>query len=206
MAADCVQNDVVLHCKSISKSKFYALNSSSCRKTVYSECQASRRECNEWYTTSNSYKPVVCGTSFADVVKANLGQKGQGQARPLVGTQVESKSGEPLELFKEDAKMSYNAAHHANKKQTTSYGTTKSNSNVNKLPLDSSIVCTNKFKPLMGEDSMFDDFDMLDLDIQAGDTVTGDAGHIMSSAHDQNSQNWDKFDKALVKKGQSQSY
>ena len=46
---------------------------------------------------------------------------------------------------------------------------------------------------------MFDDFDMFDFDIQAGDTVTGDAGHSMSSVHDQSSQNWDKFVKALVK-------
>ena len=41
---------------------------------------------------------------------------------------------------------------------------------------------------------------MFDLDIQAGDTVAGDAGRSMSSVHDPNTRNWDKFDKALVKK------
>ena len=91
-----------------------------------------------------------------DVVKANLGLKGHGQARPLVDIQVASKSSEPLELFKKDAKLSYNAAHHANKKQARSYGTTKSNGNANKQYVDHPIVCTNRFKPLMGEDSKFD--------------------------------------------------
>ena len=58
------------------------------------------------------------------MVRANLGQKGHGQARPLVGTQVASKSGEPLELFKEDVKLSDSIAHHASKKKTRSYFTT----------------------------------------------------------------------------------
>ena len=44
----------------------------------------------EWFNASNSHKPVVAGKSFADVIRANLGQKGHGQATPLVGTQVAS--------------------------------------------------------------------------------------------------------------------
>ena len=52
--------------------------------------------------------------------------------RPLVGTQVESKSGELLELFQEDTKLSYDATHHANKsKSSSSYHTLKSNCNEN---------------------------------------------------------------------------
>ena len=70
-------------------------------------------EWTEWFNVSNSYKPVVSGKLFADVVRANLGQKGRGQATPLVGTQVASKPGEPLELFKESVKLSYNTPHHA---------------------------------------------------------------------------------------------
>ena len=70
-------------------------------KLYFTECQASRKEWTEWFNVSNSNKPVVSGKSFADVVRANSGQKGRGQATPLVGTQVASKPGEPLELFKE---------------------------------------------------------------------------------------------------------
>ena len=40
-------------------------------------------------------------------------------------------------------------------------------------------------------------FYMFDLDIQTGDTVVGDARHGLGSAHDQNTQNFDKFDKAF---------
>ena len=102
---------------------------------------------------SNSYKPVVSGKSFADVVRANFGQKGRGQARPLVGTQVASKPGEPLELFKEDVKLSHNIAHHAAKKKARSCHTTINSKD------DNSIVCINRFEPLMGEDLIIDDFD-----------------------------------------------
>ena len=96
-----------------------------CRKTVVTECQASRRNWTEWFNASNSYKPVVAGKSFADVVRANLCQKGRGQATPLVGTQVASKPGEPLELFKEGVKLSDNTPHHAHRKEIRSCKTTK---------------------------------------------------------------------------------
>ena len=78
----------------------------------------SRREWTGWSNVKNSYKPVV-SVLFADVIRDNLGHKGHGQARPLVGTQVVSKPGEPLALFKEDVKLSYNA-HHALKKKARS--------------------------------------------------------------------------------------
>ena len=51
------------------------------------------------------------------MVRANLDQKGHGQARPLLDTQVASKLGEPLQLFKEDVKLFHNIAHHASKKK-----------------------------------------------------------------------------------------
>ena len=86
-------------------------------KNVVTEYQASRREWMKWFNESNSFKPVVPGKSFADVVTANLGQKGHEQAAPLVGTQVASISGEPLELFKEDVKLSHNQPHHAVKQK-----------------------------------------------------------------------------------------
>ena len=98
---DCIQKDEV----DLKSTKFVyrqVYNSSFLRQTLRNECQASRGMWSEWYSTSNSYKPVVPGISFADVIKANLGQKGHGQARPLVGIQVASKSGESLELLKED--------------------------------------------------------------------------------------------------------
>ena len=71
---DCAQKDVIVHCKSKKIVDRYVVNGSFCTKTVYTECQASRKEWSEWYSSSNSYKPVVSGISFADVVRANLGQ------------------------------------------------------------------------------------------------------------------------------------
>ena len=59
------------------------------------------------------------------MVRANLGQKGRGQATPLVGTQFASKSAEPLELFKEGVKLSHNTPHHAPRKEIRSCKTTK---------------------------------------------------------------------------------
>ena len=47
---------------------------------------------------------------------------------------------------------------------------------------------------------MVDDFDMFNLDIQGSDAVAGDAGQSMGPVHDKHTQNWDKFDKTLVKK------
>ena len=85
------------------------------------------------------------GKSFADVVRANLGQKDRGQATPLVGTQVASKPGEPLELFKEGVKLSHNTPHHAPRKEIRSCKTTKNCSSEN------IIVCNNRFEPLMEE-------------------------------------------------------
>ena len=155
----------------------HVFNNSFYRKTVLTECQASRREWTERFNVSNSYKPVVSGKSFADVVRANLGQKGHGQARPLVGTQVASKPGEPLELFKEDVKLSYNIAHHACKKKARSYNITI---NTQK---DNSMVCMNRFEPLIGKDLLLDDLDMLECEIQAVDTVPGDTGQTLTLLH-----------------------
>ena len=100
-------------------------NSFCCRKTVVTECQASRNEWMEWFNASNSHKPVVACKSFADVVRTNLSQKGHGQATSLVGTQVASKSGEPLELFKEGVKLSHNMPHQPLKQKPRSCKTTK---------------------------------------------------------------------------------
>ena len=74
----------------------------------------------ECFNASNSHKPVVAGKSFADVVRVNSSQKGLGQATPLVGTQVASKPGEPLELFKESVKLSHNMPHQPLKQKTRS--------------------------------------------------------------------------------------
>ena len=43
-------------------------------------------------------------------------------------------------------------------------------------------------------------FDMLEYEIQAVDTVPGDTGQTVSSFHNENLQDCDKFDKALLKK------
>ena len=77
-----------------------------------------------------------------------------------MGTQVASKSGEPLELFKEDTKLSYDTAHHANQKYARSFCTTKSSNNEYNQTASSFIVCTNRFEPLMEEVSMSDDSDI----------------------------------------------
>ena len=169
-------------------------NSSFCRKTVVTECQASRSYWTEWFNASNSYNPVVAGKSFADAVRVNLGQKGREQATPLVGTQVASKPGEPLELFKEGVKLSHNTPHHAPRKEIRSCKTTKNG------PSENIIVCNNRFEPLMEENLFSDDFDMLECEIQAVDTVPGDTGQTVSSYDNENLQDCDKFDKALLKK------
>ena len=149
--------------------------------------EASRRDWTEWFNASNSCKPVVAGKSFADVVRANLGQKGRGQATPLVGTQVASKPGKPLELFKEDVKLSHNTPHHALRKEIRSCKTTKNG------PSENIIVCNNRFEHLM-EENLFSD------DLQAVHTVPGDTGQTVSSYHSENLQDCDKFDRALLKK------
>ena len=99
-----------------------------------------------------------------------------------MGTQVASKPGEPLELFKEDVKLSHEIAHHAFKKKARSHNTAINSQN------DNSIVCRNRFEPLMELDLLLDDFDMLESEIQAMDTVPGDTGQTL------------KFDKTLIKK------
>ena len=148
----------------------------------------------EWFNASNIYKPVVADKSFANVVRANLGQKGHGQAIPLVGTQVASKPGEPLELFKEGVKLSHNIPHQALKQKTRSCKTT------NNCPSENIIECNNRFEPLMEEGLFLDDFDMLECEIQAVDTALGDTGQTVSSYYNENLQDGDKFDKALLKK------
>ena len=126
------------------------------------------------------------------MVRANFGQKGCRQATPLVGTQVASKPGEPLELFKEGVKLSDNTPHHAHRKEIRSCKTTKNG------PSEHIIVCNNRFEPLMEENLFSDDFDMLECEIQAVGTVPGDTGQTVSSYHSENLQDCDKFDKALV--------
>ena len=122
---DCVQDNAVNFCKNKNFVDRFVFNSSFCRKTVLTDGQASRRQWTESFNASNSYKAVVAGKSFADVVRANLGQKGHGQATPLVGTQVASKPGEPLQLFKEGVNLSHNTPHHASGQKIRSYKTTK---------------------------------------------------------------------------------
>ena len=181
-------------CKNKKFSHRYVFNSSCCRKNVVTECRASTRDWIQWFNESNSYKPVVPGKSFADVVRANLGQKGQGQAAPLVGTQVASIQGEPLGLFKEDVQLSSNLSHHAknSKARGCKTSTTHQNQNV--------ITCSNRFEPLMEENLLLDEFDMYDHDIQAVDTISGDTGHSCSLPQNVNLQNYDNFDQALAKK------
>ena len=128
------------------------------------------------------------------MVRANLGQKGRGQATPLMGTQVASKPGEPLELFKEDVKLSYNTPHHAPRKDIRCCKTTEND------PSDNIIMCNNRFEPLMDENLFPDDFDMLECEIQAVHAVPGHTGQTGSSYHNENLQDCDKFDKALLKK------
>ena len=190
---DCVQDNAKIFCINQKFVERHVFNSSFCRKTVVTECQASRREWTEWFNTSNSYKPVVAGKSFADVVRANLGQKGHGQVTPLVGTQVASKLGEPLELFKEDVKLSHNTLHHAPRQEIRSCKTTKN------CPNENIIVCNNRFAPLMEENLFSDDFDMLECEIQAVDTAPANTGPTVSSFHNENLLDCDKFDKALLK-------
>ena len=128
-------------------------------------------------TLATAISLFFSGKSFADVVRANLGQKGHGQARPLVGTKVASKPGELLELFKEDVRLTHDIAHYAFKKKARSYNTSINSQN------DNSIVCRNRFQPLMGDDLLLDDFDMPECEIQALDTVSGDTGQTLSSLH-----------------------
>ena len=191
---DCVQNQGNKVCKNNKFAFRYVFNSSSCRKNVVTECQASRWEWMKWFNDSNSCKPVVPGKSFADVVRANLGQKGHGQAAPLVGTQVASKPGEPLELFKEDVKLSNNQPQHAVRKNTKVVKTTDTNLNHN------FITCSNRFEPLMEENQMLDELGMHEYDFQAVDTVSCDTGEICSLPQNEILKNCDDFDKALVKK------
>ena len=160
---DCVQENDVNYCKKKQFVDRYVFNCSVCRKTVF------RKEWTGWFNVNNSYKPVVSGKSFADVVRANLGQKGRGQATPLVGTQVASKPGEPLELFKENVKLSHN------KKKAKFCKTTRNNQN------DNFLVCNNRFEPLTEENLIADDLDMLENEIQAVDTGPGDTGQVLSS-------------------------
>ena len=98
----------------------HVYNSSFCRKTVHNECQAFRGVLGDWYNTSSRYKPVIPGTSFSDVVKINLVKKGYRQAGPLVGTQLVSKSGEPLELVKQATMLSYDSSHANQRKPSLS--------------------------------------------------------------------------------------
>ena len=191
---DCVQENDVNYCKKKQFVDRFVFNSSVCRKTVFTECQASRKDWTEWFNVSNSYKPVVSGKSFADVVRANLGQKGRGQATPLVGTQVASKPGEPLEFFKESVKLSHNTPHHAVKHKAKFCKTTRNNKNENIL------VCNNTFEPLTEENLISDDLDILENEIQAVDTGPGDTGQISSSFKNEQLQDCDKFDIALLKK------
>ena len=191
---DYVQENVAILCKNQKFVDRYVFNSFCCRKTVVTECQASRNDWMEWFDASNSYKPVVAGKSFADVVRANLGQKGHGQATTLVGTQVASKPGEPLELFKEGAKLSQNMPHQPFKQKTKFCKTTEN------CPSENIIVCKNRFEPLMEENLFLDHFDTLKCEIQAVGTAPGDTGPNVSSYHNENLQDCDKFDRALLKK------
>ena len=50
------------------------------------------------------------------------------------------------------------------------------------------------------EGLFLDDFDMLEYEIQAVDTVPGDTGQTVSSYYNENLQDCDKVDKALLKK------
>ena len=52
----------------------------------------------------------------------------------------------------------------------------------------------------MEENLLSDDFEMLESEIKAVDTVLGDTGQTLSSLHNENLQDCDKFDKALLKK------
>ena len=52
----------------------------------------------------------------------------------------------------------------------------------------------------MREDSMVDNFDILDFEILAGDAVTNDAWQGMGFTKVKGTKEWDKFDNALVKK------
>ena len=61
-------------------------------------------------------------------------------------------------------------------------------------------MCKNRFEPLMEEGSLLDDFDTLECEVQAVGTVPGDTGPNVSSYHNENLQDCDKFDKALLKK------
>ena len=191
---DCVQENDVNYCKKKQFVDRLVFNSSVCRKTVFTECQASRKDWTEWFNVSNSYKPVVSGKSFADVVRVNLGQKGRGQSTPPVGTQVASKPGEPLELFKESVKLSHNTPHHAVKHKAKFCKTTRNNKNENFL------VCNNRFETLTEENLIADDLDMLENEIQAVDTGPGETGQMSSSFIHEQLQDCDKFDIALSKK------
>ena len=61
------------------------------------------------------------------------------------------------------------------------------------------ILCENRFEPLMGSESMFEDFGTLDFEIHVGDAVIGDAEQRMDYLEVKSTQNCDKFDKALAK-------
>ena len=78
-----------------------------------------------------------------------------------------SKSGEPLQVIKEDTKLSYYTSHHANQRKSRSSHTSKSKSNESAF-----ISCQNRFEPLTGFDSMYDEFDILAFDTCACDAVT----------------------------------
>ena len=65
---------------------------------------------------------------------------------------------------------------------------------------ENSVVCNNKFKPLMEENFLSEDSDMLECEIQAVDTAPGDTGQTVGSSQNENLQDCDKFDKALLKK------
>ena len=127
------------------------------------------------------------------MVRANLGQKGHGQATPLVGTQVASKPGQPLELFKQDVKLSHITPHHTPSQKARPCKTT------NNCPSDNVLLCKNRFEPLMEDNLFLDYIDILECEIQAVDTAPGDTGQTVRLSHNKNLQDCDKFDKALLK-------
>ena len=86
------------------------------------------------------------------------------------------------------------------KHKAKSYKTTRNNQN------DNFIVCTNRFEPLMEENLLSDDLEMLECEIQAVDTAPGDTGQTLSLFHNERLQDCDKFDKALLKKRVHPSY
>ena len=80
-------------------------------------------------------------------------------------------------MFKKEVTFFYNIPHNAHKHKAKSCKITRNNAK------DNFIVCSNRLKPLMEENLLSDDLEMLECEIQAVDTAPGNTGQTLRSYH-----------------------